>query len=105
MKRLLFLCCGFLAITQLIGQGPPAGGPPAGSPMGQIGAAQAAGRLYEKLVDTAGHGIARASVMIRKSVRDNSTPARSGARIAMSRPRNNKTLYLQRSRRTRGTHP
>lgn len=58
-----------MAFGQLIAQGPPAGGPPSGGPgiPGQTGGSSSTGRVYGKIVDSTGHGIANASVMILKS--------------------------------------
>lgn len=77
MKKLLLLCCTFITINQLIAQGPPAGGGPGGgpggpggNPMGGGGTAGSNGHLYGKLVDSTGHAIARASVMILKVSKD-----------------------------------
>jgi len=61
MKKLLLLLCTCLALGQLIAQGPPPGSP------GQNG------HLYGKVVDSAGHGIARASVMILKISKEPTT--------------------------------
>lgn len=69
MKKLMLLLVTSLALGQLIAQGPPAGGPPPGSP-GPMGGGSASGHLYGKLVDSAGHGIAHASVMILQIVKD-----------------------------------
>ena len=68
MKKLILLLCTALAFGQLIAQGPPAGGPPPGAPgmPGQMGGGSATGRVYGKIVDSAGHGIGQASVMILK---------------------------------------
>ncbi len=68
MKKLILLLSTTLAVTQLIAQGPPAGGP--GIPMG---GSSASGHLYGKLVDSSGHSIARASVMILKISKDPAT--------------------------------
>src|SRR5579859_6631098 len=75
MKKLILLCCTFLALGQLIAQGPPAGGPPSGAPGpgNPMGGGPASGHLYGKLVDSAGHGIAHASVMILKIAKDPAT--------------------------------
>ncbi len=71
-KLILLLTITTLALNQLIAQGPPAGGPPPGGPggPGPMGGGSATGHLYGKLVDSTGHGIARASVMILKIVKD-----------------------------------
>src|ERR1700743_1389878 len=70
MKKLILLLCTSLALSQLIAQGPPAGGPPPGSPgnpnNGAMGPAASNGHLFGKVVDSTGHGIARASVMLLK---------------------------------------
>ncbi len=68
MKKLILLLCTALAFGQLIAQGPPAGGPPTGAPgmPGQMGGGSATGRVFGKIVDSAGHGISHASVMILK---------------------------------------
>ena len=75
MKKLLLLCCTLLSLSTLIAQGPPAGGPPPGAPGpgNAMGGGPASGHLYGKLVDSAGHGIARASVMILKIAKDPAT--------------------------------
>ncbi|HXB34563.1 MAG TPA: hypothetical protein VNV35_14115, partial [Puia sp.] len=76
MKKLILLLCTFLALNQLIAQGPPAGGPPPGGPGGPGGpmsGGSASGHLFGKLVDSTGHGIARASVMILKISKDPAT--------------------------------
>lgn len=74
-KRILLLAATFLALTQLIAQGPPAGGPPPGGPgsSGPMGGGATTGHLFGKLVDSTGHGIAHASVMILRSVKDPAT--------------------------------
>ena len=76
MKKLTLLFLASLALGQLIAQGPPAGGPPSGGPGGPgspTGGGSATGHLYGKLVDSAGHGIAHASVMLLKIVKDPAT--------------------------------
>jgi ferric enterobactin receptor len=71
-KLILLLTITTLALNQLIAQGPPAGGPPPGGPggPGPMGGGSTTGHLFGKLVDSAGHGIARASVMILRIVKD-----------------------------------
>src|ERR1700689_1832173 len=75
MKKLILLLCTSLALGQLIAQGPPAGGPPGGpgGPGSPMGNGAASGHLYGKLVDSTGHGIAHASVMILKISKDPAT--------------------------------
>src|SRR5580658_5139793 len=76
MKKLILLLCTSLAFGQLIAQGPPAGGPPSGGPGGPggpMGGGPASGHLYGKLIDSTGHGIAHASVMILRIVKDPAT--------------------------------
>ena len=78
MKKLLpLLLTTCLAFGQSIAQGPPAGGPPPGGSGGPGPGATAGGsataHLYGKLVDSTGHGIARASVMILKVARNPAT--------------------------------
>src|SRR5580658_10014739 len=78
MKKLMLLLCASLALGQLIAQGPPAGGPPPGSPNGPggpgpMGGGPATGHVYGKLVDSTGHAIAHASVMILKISKDPAT--------------------------------
>ncbi|HTR28335.1 MAG TPA: outer membrane beta-barrel protein, partial [Puia sp.] len=75
MKKLILFLCTSLILSQLIAQGPPAGGPPPGGsdshpPMGGGGST---GRVFGKLVDSTGHGVARASVMILKVLKDPAT--------------------------------
>src|SRR5580692_2570711 len=74
MKKLTLLLLTSLALGQLIAQGPPAGGPPSGGPGGgpgsPMGGGPASGHIYGKLIDSTGHGIAHASVMILKIVKD-----------------------------------
>ena len=73
MKKLLLLCCTLIALNQLIAQGPPAGGPPPGGgpgPGGNPMGGGSTGHLYGKLVDSTGHAIPRASVMILKVSKD-----------------------------------
>jgi outer membrane receptor protein involved in Fe transport len=81
MKQLLLLFCSILTVNTIFAQGPPTGGPPPGgnssgrpsnSPIG----GGTSGHLYGKLVDTAGHGIAQASVMVLKSAKDAATGKR-----------------------------
>src|SRR5580692_4108269 len=77
MKKLTLLLLTSLALGQLIAQGPPAGGPPSGGPGGgpgsPMGGGPASGHIYGKLIDSTGHGIAHASVMILKIVKDPAT--------------------------------
>ncbi|HLI92789.1 MAG TPA: carboxypeptidase-like regulatory domain-containing protein, partial [Puia sp.] len=75
MKQLILLFCTYLPLGQIIAQGPPAGGPlpaAAGRPggAGAAGGNSASGHLYGKLVDSAGHGVADASVMVLGPVKD-----------------------------------
>src|ERR1700761_6690982 len=73
MKKLLLLCCTLIGLNQLIAQGPPAGGPPPGGgpgPSGNPMGGGSTGHLYGKLVDSTGHAIARASVMILRVSKD-----------------------------------
>src|SRR5580658_2493716 len=75
-KLILLLTISTLALSQLIAQGPPAGGPPPGGPGGPggpIGGGASTGHLYGKLIDSTGHGIAHASVMILKISKDPAT--------------------------------
>ncbi|HET6256180.1 MAG TPA: TonB-dependent receptor [Puia sp.] len=76
MKKLFLLLCTYLALGQLIAQGPPAGGPPPANSNGPgrpAGSGPATGHLYGKVVDSTGHGIAHASVMILKVAKDPAT--------------------------------
>jgi len=71
MKKLLFSLCLLLVLDQVFAQGPP-GGAPGGGPGGSAapggrGGGSSSGNLYGKLVDSTGHGIGRASVMILKT--------------------------------------
>src|SRR5579863_5189376 len=68
MKKSIILFCMLLVLDQAFTQ-PPAGGDPGVRPA----ADPASGRLYGKLVDSSGHGIGRASVMILKTFMDPST--------------------------------
>ncbi len=76
MKKLLLLLCLALVLDQAIAQ-PPAGGPPGGGPGGRPaggpGGGPASGHVYGKLVDSTGHGIGRASVLILKTFTDPAT--------------------------------
>jgi ferric enterobactin receptor len=68
MKKSLILFCMLLVLDQAFTQPPVGGGPgdrPAGDP--------ASGHLYGKLVDSSGHGIGRASVIILKTFTDPAT--------------------------------
>jgi outer membrane receptor protein involved in Fe transport len=77
MKKLLFILCLLLVVDQLFAQGPPGGpggpggaggqGGPGGNSSGTGGRGAGTGHLYGKLVDSTGHGIGRASVMILKT--------------------------------------
>jgi ferric enterobactin receptor len=60
MKYAILLFSMLLAVGQTFAQTPPSGGP-------------TTGRLYGKLVDSAGHGIGRASVLILKGFTDPAT--------------------------------
>jgi len=67
-----------LAIGRTFAQAPPAGGRPGNEAPGGPGGLPPAGgaitgRLYGKLVDSAGHGIGRASVMVLKGYKDPAT--------------------------------
>lgn len=84
MKKTLFLICILLATGRLWAQGPPAGpgGPGGNSGPGAPGAPGAPGsrggsngHLYGKLVDSTGHGVKGASVMILKVI-SGSTPGK-----------------------------
>ncbi|HVU95345.1 MAG TPA: TonB-dependent receptor [Puia sp.] len=68
MKKIIAVIICLFSIGRLLAQ-PPAGGPPAGGPGGPgfgPGASANSGHLYGKLVDSAGKGIGRASVLILK---------------------------------------
>ncbi|GGB20635.1 outer membrane beta-barrel protein [Puia dinghuensis] len=69
MKQLYLLLVTLLVLDQAFAQAPPQGMPPGGHP----GAGSASGHLYGKIVDTTGHGIGRASVMILKRYKDPAT--------------------------------
>ena len=80
MKKFTLLLIGLLVtVSQLFAQGPPPGGAPGGpggsggpgGPGGPGGGAN--GHLYGKLVDSSGHGVGRASVLILKVVTDKTT--------------------------------
>ena len=71
MKKSFIFLCLVLVLDQAFAQ-PPAGGPPGGRPAGGPGS----GHLYGKLVDSAGHGIARASVVILRTFTDPATGKR-----------------------------
>ena len=89
MKKSFLLLLGLLVtVSQLFAQGPPAGGAPGGSggpgsagrPGGAGGPGStggpgggANGHLYGKLVDSTGHGIGKASVLILKVLTDKGT--------------------------------
>lgn len=99
MKNIITFLCMLFVIGRVLAQ-PPAGGPPGGAPgtSGSSGApgasstsgvpgapgstpggrpgAQASGRLYGKLVDSAGKGVGRASVLILKTYTDKATGKR-----------------------------
>jgi len=76
MKKLLSILCLLLVLDQVFAQGPPGspgGGGPGGGPGGpgaQGGRGAGSGHLYGKLIDSTGHGIGRASVMILKTNTD-----------------------------------
>jgi ferric enterobactin receptor len=77
MKKSSLLLMGLLVfVSQLFAQGPPPQGGP-GGPGGHDGpggpGGGASGHLYGKLVDSSGHGIGRASVLILKVVTDKTT--------------------------------
>src|SRR5579872_2411872 len=69
MKKLIALFSLALVLDQAYAQ-PPAGQPPRGN---FPGGGSASGHLYGKLVDSAGHGIGNATVLILKTVADPST--------------------------------
>jgi outer membrane receptor protein involved in Fe transport len=83
MKKLIFILGLLLTLDQLFAQGPPTGGPGGpggpGAPGGAAGRGTGTGHLYGKLVDSTGHGIGRATVMILKT----STDPRSGKKKDM----------------------
>ncbi|HVU58824.1 MAG TPA: outer membrane beta-barrel protein [Puia sp.] len=75
MKKLLFILGLLLALDPVFAQGPPGGGPGGGGPgggghPGGPGGSSASGHLYGKLVDTTGHGIGHASVLILRTTTD-----------------------------------
>src|ERR1700748_356290 len=72
MKKILLLLCLALVLDQAIAQ-PPAGGPPGGRQAGGPGGGPASGHVYGKLVDSAGHGIGKASVLVLKTFTDPAT--------------------------------
>lgn len=67
MKKSFIFLCLLLVLDQAFAQ-PPAGGRPAGGPV--------SGHLYGKLVDSAGHGIGRASVLVLRTFTDPATGKR-----------------------------
>src|SRR5579871_2701424 len=73
MKKIALLVCTLFLIGQALAQ-PPAGGPPGGpgGPGARPGGSNS-GHLYGKLVDSAGKGISRASVLILKVMKDPAT--------------------------------
>lgn len=64
MKKIIAVVITLFSIGRLLAQ-PPAGGPPGGFP-GAPGGGSTSGHLYGKLVDSAGKGLGRASVLILK---------------------------------------
>lgn len=73
MKKLLISLCIFFVFGGAFAQGPPGAGPggrPGGAGGPGAGGGSSSGHLYGKLVDSTGHGISRASVMILKSYTD-----------------------------------
>ncbi|HEV3326161.1 MAG TPA: TonB-dependent receptor plug domain-containing protein, partial [Puia sp.] len=68
MKKSLILVCMLLVLDQAFAQSPTGG--PSGGPGGRPAGGPASGHLYGKLVDSAGHGIGRASVLILKTFTD-----------------------------------
>lgn len=75
MKKLLLLLCLALVLDQAIAQ-PPAGGAPGGGDGGRPAGGPVSGHVYGKLVDSTGHGIGRASVLILKTITDTATGKR-----------------------------
>src|SRR5580704_1181886 len=77
MKKSSIFLCMLLVLDQAFAQ-PPAGGNPGGNggPGGGPAGSPASGHLYGKLVDSAGHGIGQASVLILKTLTDPATGKR-----------------------------
>lgn len=83
-KSLIFLCLA-LVLDQAFAQS-PAGAPPGGRP---AGGGPVSGHLYGKLVDSAGHGIGRASVLILKTSTDPATGKRKDVLLKGGTSQNN----------------
>ncbi len=73
MKNLVLLLCALLSLHLAIAQPPAGGGAPGSQGQAGPGGNQASGHLTGKLVDTSGHGISHASVLILKITRDPAT--------------------------------
>lgn len=93
MKKSSLLLVGLLVIvSQLFAQGPPPGGAPGG--LGMPGGAGGPGggsngHLYGKLVDSSGHGIGKASVLILKVLTDKGTGKKKETLLKGLSTRNN----------------
>src|SRR6185437_9913600 len=92
MKKSSLLLVGLLVIvSQLFAQGPPPGGAPGG--LGMPGGAGPGGglngHLYGKLVDSSGHGIGKASVLILKVLTDKGTGKKKETLLKGLSTRNN----------------
>ena len=77
MKKIITLLLVLFVVNRLLAQA-PAGAPggPGGTPGGHMPGGGASGHLYGKLVDTSGHAVSRASVMILKVTTDPQTGKR-----------------------------
>src|ERR1700710_2170978 len=86
MRKIVLILCAMLVAGGLFAQGPPPG---------HEGGASASGHLYGKLVDSAGHGIGQASILLLKVYTDPASGKRKDQLLKGGATQNNGDFSLE----------